>query len=80
MSTAKTMAVYGICHPDSEMWGIFITMTSYWARWRLKSPASRVLTEPFIHTEIKENINAPRQWPLCGEFTGERLIPYTDGP
>ena len=25
-----------------------ITMTSWWARWRLKSPASRLFTSPFI--------------------------------
>ena len=25
-----------------------ITMTSWWARWRLKSPASRLFTQPFI--------------------------------
>ena len=24
--------------------------------------------------QIKENIKAPRQWPLCGEFTGDRYI------
>ena len=46
-----------------------ITMTSYWTRWRLKSLASRLLTQPFIQTQIKENIKAPRHWPLCGEFT-----------
>ena len=50
-------------------------MTSYWARWRLKSPASRLFTQPFIQTQIKENIKAPRHWPLCGEFTDERWIP-----
>ena len=27
---------------------IHITMTSEWARWRLKSPASRLFTQPFI--------------------------------
>ena len=42
-----------------------ITMTSWWARWRLKSPASRLLTQPFIQAQIKENIKAPRHWPLC---------------
>ena len=26
----------------------FITLTSYWPRWRLKSPASPVFTQPFI--------------------------------
>ena len=24
---------------------------------------------------IQENIKAPRHWPLCGEFTGDRWIP-----
>ena len=24
---------------------------------------------------LKENIKAPRHWPLCGEFTGDRWIP-----
>ena len=36
-------------------------------------------TQPFIHTQIKENIKAPRHWPLCGEFTGDRRIPRTKG-
>ena len=52
-----------------------IIVTSLWARWRLKSPASPLLTQPFIQLQIKENIKAPRQWPLCGEFTGHRWIP-----
>ena len=30
-------------------------------------------------TQIKENIKAPRHWPLCGEFTGDRWIPRTNG-
>ena len=25
--------------------------------------------QSFIQTQIKENIKAPRHWPLCGEFT-----------
>ena len=32
-----------------------------------------------IQTQIKENIKAPRHWPLCGEFTGDRWIPRTNG-
>ena len=58
---------------------INITMTSYWERWRLKSPASRLFTQSFIQTQIKENIKAARHWPLCGEFTGDRWIPRTNG-
>ena len=31
---------------------------------------------PFIQVQIKENIKAPRHWPLCGKFTGDRLFRY----
>ena len=48
-------------------------MTSLWARRSLKSPASRLFTQPFIGAQIKENIKAPHHWPLCGEFTGHRF-------
>ena len=34
------------------------------ARWRLKSPASRLFTQPFIQAQVKENIKAPHHWPL----------------
>ena len=29
--------------------------------------------------QIKENAKALRHWPLCGEFTGDQWIPYTNG-
>ena len=35
-------------------------------------------TQPFIRAQIKETIKAPRHWPLCGEFTGNRWIPRTN--
>ena len=38
-----------------------------------------IFTQPFIQAWIKENIKAPRHWPLCGEFTGDRRIPRTNG-
>ena len=44
-----------------------------------QSPASWLFTQPFIQTQIKENIKAPRHWPSCGEFTGDRWIPRTNG-
>ena len=28
---------------------------------------------------FKENIKAPRHWPLCGEFTGDWWIPQQKG-
>ena len=53
----------------------FSTMTSQWPPWRLKSPASRLFTQLFIRAHIKENIKAPRHWPLCGEFIVDRWSP-----
>ena len=41
-----------------------------WPQWRLNSQAWRLFTQAFIQAQIKENIKAPRHWPLCGEFTG----------
>ena len=41
----------------------------------MSTMASRLLTQPFIQAQIKENIKAPRHWPLCGEFTGEGSLP-----
>ena len=37
--------------------------------------ASQIFTQPFIQSQIKENIKAPRHWPLCGEFTGTGEFP-----
>ena len=64
-------------HPLIRMW--LITLASQWARWRLESPVSGLFTQMFNHVQIKENIKAPRHWPLCGEFTGDRWIPRTEG-
>ena len=30
-----------------------------------------LFTQPFIRAQIKENIMAPRHWPLCGEFPAQ---------
>ena len=56
---------------DNLTWSI-ITMPSQWARWRPKSPASRLFPQPFIQAHIKENTNAPCHWPLTGEFLSQR--------
>ena len=42
-----------------------ITVASWWARWRLKSPASRLFTQSFIQAQIKENIKKIRVTGLC---------------
>ena len=54
-----------------------ITMTSYWTRCRLKSPASRLFTQPFIQAQNKENIKAPRHRTWWGEFTDDWWIHRT---
>ena len=56
-----------------------ITVTSQWARWRPKSPWFRLFTQPFVQAQTKENIKAPRHWPLWREFAVGRLIPRTKG-
>ena len=40
---------------------------------------SLTIVYSLIQTQIKENITAPRHWPLCGVFTGDRWIPRTNG-
>ena len=51
-----------------------ITVTSLWARWRLKSPASRLFTQPFIQAQIKETSKlcvtglCAGNSPVTGEF------------
>ena len=37
------------------------------------------LLNRLFKVQIKENIKAPCHWPLCGEFTGDRWIPRTNG-
>ena len=61
-----------------DPWSL-ITMTSQCAQWCLKSPASPLFAQLFVQAQIKENIKAPRHWPLWGEFSGGRWIPCTKG-
>ena len=37
------------------------------------------LLNRLIKAQTQENIKATRQWPLCGEFPGERWITHTKG-
>ena len=65
--------LFSLCVSFMHWWSI--AMTSLWVQWRLKLPASRLFTQPFIRAQIKVNIKAPRHWPLCGEFTGTGELP-----
>ena len=53
-----------------------ITVASWWVRWRLKSPASRLFTQPFIQVQIKENIKAQRHWPCAGNLPVSDECPH----
>ena len=33
-----------------------------------------LFTQPFIQAQMKENMKAPRLWPLWGEFTGGEKV------
>ena len=56
----------------------FNTVTPWWEQWRLKSPGSRLFGQPFVLTQIKENIKASCHWtfeenpPVTGEFPSQR--------
>ena len=58
-----------LIHPKYTWERQHITMTSWWAQWRLKSPASRLFNQLYIRAQIKENIKAPRHCPLCRELS-----------
>ena len=36
-----------------------------------------IVPQPFVKVQIKENVKAPRHWPLWEESTGDRWIPLT---
>ena len=67
-----------------------INVTSLWARSRLKSPASRMVDQPFVQAQIKENIKDPRHglfvrgihwWPVESPIKGPvtwKMFPFDD--
>ena len=62
------------CYAQVKFREIYHAESSDWLKC-LKSSASWLFTQPFIQTQIKENIKAPCHWPLCGEFTGTGEFP-----
>ena len=52
VTTHINVNTLGLCHI-----GVVITMTSWWVQWRLKSPACRRVTQPFVQAKVKENIS-----------------------
>ena len=42
-------------------------------------PRTKASDAEFVQAQIKENIQAPRHWPLWGEFAGDWWILRTNG-
>ena len=95
-------AVYATSHCRNQCWLSSVTSYGFtrptqWttrhcsdvimAQWRLKSPGSRLFTQPFIQAQIKENIkapafvwgiyrcpvNSPHKWPVT-----RKMFPFDD--
>ena len=70
---------YGFRHSRTSLgW----TLTLRWrhnGRDRVSNHQPRRSLLNRFKAQIKENIKIPRHWPLCGEFTGGRWIPRTNG-
>ena len=72
-----------------DMQNCIITMTPQWARWRLRSLASRLFTQPFIQTQIgkyqssaslafvrgihRGPVNSPHKGPVT-----RKILPFDD--
>ena len=54
---------------------IYITVASQWARWRLKSPATRLSAQSSVQAQVKHNIKILHHWPLWGGSAGDKWIP-----
>ena len=70
------------------MWFVFFNHVSHWLttlqsrqneHGGVSNHQPHYFTQAFIQGHIRESIKAPRHWPLCGEFTGDRWIPRTKG-
>ena len=85
LDTGQSWSLVNLCGWSIWVWCVYIHIHHPYKsrfecicvalRWRLKSPASRLFTQSFIQTQIKENVKAPRHWPFCGEFTGTGEFP-----
>ena len=66
--------------PSAPSDALAIAMTSQWARWLLKSPASRLFTESFSQAQIKETSKlrvtglCEGNSPVTGEFPAQTAI------
>ena len=66
-----------VCFGQTSFYRHDITLTSQWARWRLKSPAPRLFTQPFIQAQIKKSkLRATGlcegNTPVTGEFPAQK--------
>ena len=54
-----------------------------WSSWEARRQEETIMytetNQVFVQVQIKENIKAPRHWPLLGETSGDRWISLTKG-
>ena len=62
---------------ECELFHIMTTLQ--WARWRLKSPASRLFTQLFSSGADQRKHQSSASWPSWWDFTGDRWFPRTKG-
>ena len=74
----KKMPSYGDRNPHHKPKTVWRPSEVYNGNPYTNKTASRLFAYPFVQAHIKENIKAPRHWPLWGEFTGHRWIPLTE--
>ena len=65
-------------------WLSFITVTSWWTRWRVKSPTPRLFVQPFVQAQIKNTLKlrvTGHGWPGFPPYKGpvtRKMFPFDD--
>ena len=83
------LPVYWKITPDCSCIPKHIAMTSQWVRWRLKSPASSLFTQPFIQAQIKKHqssasfafVRGIPRWPVNSPHicpVTRKMFPFDD--
>ena len=75
-----TFCTWFVCHLPLRI----ISMSLHYSDVIMGAMSSLITSLTSVYSTVhscadKENIKAPRHWPLCGEFTRDRWIPRTNG-
>ena len=64
--------------PKQGFFVALLTVTSWWARWRPKSPASLLFAQPFVQAQTRKH-QSSTSLASTRESTGDRWIPLITG-